>query len=132
MGYKPVSHDPTVEGQRGKRFFRHDTVEEMQSLAKQLTQANKTDRFVSVVTQMEGELAYMSENEARPKFFEWRRHVLFWVRATQCSGKQTPQDEIAAADAKAALEKDAKANALATFLLTWKGTCVEETTVILP
>lgn len=100
MIYKPLSHVISAD-ERGKRFFRHDSQEEMMDIAKALTTVNGHDRIMSVITAFDGDLVRSSDQAARPNFYVWRRHVLFWVR--QAQGRNTgPISENAAAEAKAA------------------------------
>lgn len=80
MAYAPISHDPTQEGGRGARFFMHDSQEQMKGIVDSLTQANKTDLFVSVITGRHGELVSFSDKAAYPNFIAWQRFVLFWSR----------------------------------------------------
>lgn len=99
MSYKPLSH-VISDDERGKRFFRHDSQEEMMDIAKALTNVNGHNRLMSVITAFDGDLARSSDQAARPNFYVWRRHVLFWVR--QAQGRNAgPINEVAAADAKA-------------------------------
>lgn len=78
--YRPISHDPTQEGMRGARFFMHDSQEQMKGIVDALTQANKTDLFVSVITGHQGEVVSLSEKSYQPGFIAWKRFVLFWSR----------------------------------------------------
>lgn len=80
MTYKPLSHDPAQDGGRGRRYFMHDNQADMKGIVDSLTQANKTDRFMSVITGHQGELAALSEKASAPNFIVWDRFLLFWAR----------------------------------------------------
>lgn len=98
--YKPISHKPGRDG-KGKRFFRHDTLDERIAFVKSLITFNETDLIMSVITAYDGELTRLSENATQPNFIAWRRHVLFWARQEQGSATKVPMDsEDAAAEAK--------------------------------
>ena len=100
QAYAPISHSPSKDG-KGKRFFRHDTLDERIAFVKSLITFNETDLIMSVITAYDGELVLMSENSSQPNFFAWRRHVIFWARQEQGSAIKVPMDsEDAAADAK--------------------------------
>lgn len=98
--YSPISHVPSKNG-KGKRFFRHDTIDERIAFVKGLITLNETDLIMSVITAYDGELARLSETAPQPNFIAWRRHVLFWARQEQGSAVKAPMDsEDAAAEAK--------------------------------
>lgn len=61
----------------------------------------KTDIFMSVITAYDGNLLRLSDNAPDPNFYIWRRHVLFWTRQHSAAIDVVPNDEEAAADAKA-------------------------------
>lgn len=98
--YSKISHSPSKDG-KGKRFFRHDTLDERIAFVKSLITFNETDLIMSVITAYDGELTRLSENATQPNFIAWRRHVLFWARQEQGNASKAPMDsEDAAADAK--------------------------------
>ena len=100
QAYSPISHSPNKDG-KGKRFFRHDTLDERIAFVKSLITFNETDLIMSVITAYDGELTRLSENAPQPNFIAWRRHVLFWARQEQGSATKIPMDsEDAAAEAK--------------------------------
>lgn len=95
-----LRHNPSKDG-TGKRFFRHDTLDERIAFVKSLITFNETDLIMSVITAYDGELTRLSENAPQPNFIAWRRHVLFWARQEQGSATKVPMDsEDAAAEAK--------------------------------
>lgn len=102
--YAPISHI-SGKNSKQKRFFRHDTIDERLDVVKNLTSL-KCDLFMSCITAFDGEVTASSENAAKPNFYAWRRHVLFWAKSTDAAGQKagvasTPLDEISAAEAKA-------------------------------
>lgn len=98
--YAPINHQPGRDG-KGKRFFRHDSLDERVAFVKTLTTFNETDLIMSCITAYDGELARMSEKAEIPNYVAWRRHVLFWCRQAQATTSKAPMDtEEAAANAK--------------------------------
>lgn len=98
--YRPISHIPSKDG-RQTRFFRHNGIDERSEIHKRLSNHDKCDLFMSVITAWEGDLERSSENAPDPNFYGWRRHVLFWAHQAPAELGVVPNDEEAAADAKA-------------------------------
>lgn len=98
--YTPVSHVPSKDG-RQTRFFRHDSIDERSEIHKRLAAPDKCDTFMSVITSTEGQLIRSDEKAAFPNFYIWRRHVLFWEHQAAATTSIVPNDEEAAAEAKA-------------------------------
>lgn len=98
--YTKIKHVPSKDG-RTSRFFRHNSLDERSEIHKRLAAFDKCDLFMSVITAFEGDVGYMSDRAADPNFYVWRRHVLFWAHQAPADRSVVPNDEEAAADAKA-------------------------------
>lgn len=98
--YKPIGHIPSKDG-RVARFFRHHSLNAHSEIPKRLAAFDKCDLFMTVITAFDGELIASSENAPDPNFYIWRRHVLFWSHQAPANKAVVPNDEEAAADAKA-------------------------------
>lgn len=98
--YQPISHVPSKDG-RTARFFRHNSLDERSEIHKRLAAFDKCNLFMTVITAFDGELIPGSEKAIDPNFYIWRRHVLFWSHQAPASKSVVPNDEEAAADAKA-------------------------------
>lgn len=95
-----LGHVPSKDG-RQARFFRHNSIDEDAEIHKRLAAFDQCDLFMSVITATDGELTRTSENAPSPNFYVWRRHVLFWTHQDAATQSRVPNDEEAAADAKA-------------------------------
>lgn len=98
--YTPIGHIPSKDG-RTARFFRHNSLDERSEIHKRLAAFDKCNLFMTVITAFDGELIPSSENAPDPNFYIWRRHVLFWSHQAPAKKAVVPNDEEAAADAKA-------------------------------
>lgn len=98
--YSPISHKPGKDG-RGKRFFRHDTMDERTSLVQSLASISSVNLLMSVITAYQGSLTKLNDKASEANFIAWRRHVIFWARQFQGNKSSVQIDtEDAAADAK--------------------------------